>query len=408
MSIKRIAIFQYDWPLQSYSRDLAIMFTQQGYQVDFLGYNLNVGDFISETSMFQSDLDLIQFSTIETAYLEKNKIFYNVTNKLKFRNYKCRSNYLFNSNHIKIDRKVLLDSYHFIKKNDYAFSIGIEKQGLIWAGLIGEKLNIPAIYYSLELYIEAHPMLQHLGHLRPAEAYFHQQTLATIIQDKSRQKALFEANSVDSKAVYLPVSVPGPAVLEKSDFLHKTFHINPDKKIALFFGGMAPQRYCEEIIDAAQNLRDDIVVIFHGFEMTEGYISFLKDKDFNNKVIFSLDRIPEEKLTELLSSADIGFAIYSNDNVNDRYTAFSSQKIALFLKHGLPVIANTNESYSRLFCEFKCGRSITEKESITQAITTLCDNISIYRKEAFMAFDKYFNIDQLKSEFMTQIDEIIN
>ena len=142
--------------------------------------------------------------------------------------------------------------------------------------------------------------------------------------------------------------------------------------------------------------------------MTEGYISFLKDKDFNNKVIFSLDRIPEEKLTELLSSADIGFAIYSNDNVNDRYTAFSSQKIALFLKHGLPVIANTNESYSRLFCEFKCGRSITEKESITQAITTICDNISIYRKEAFMAFDKYFNIDQLKSEFMTQIDEIIN
>ena len=74
MSIKRIAIFQYDWPLQSYSRDLAIMFTQQGYQVDFLGYNLNVGDFISETSMFQSDLDLIQFSTIETAYLEKNKL----------------------------------------------------------------------------------------------------------------------------------------------------------------------------------------------------------------------------------------------------------------------------------------------------------------------------------------------
>ena len=196
MSIKRIAIFQYDWPLQSYSRDLAIMFTQQGYQVDFLGYNLNVGDFISETSMFQSDLDLIQFSTIETAYLEKNKIFYNVTNKLKFRNYKCRSNHLFNSNHIKIDRKVLLDSYHFIKKNDYAFSIGIEKQGLIWAGLIGEKLNIPTIYYSLELYIEEHPMLQHLGHLRPAEAYFHQQTLATIIQDKSRQKALFEANSV--------------------------------------------------------------------------------------------------------------------------------------------------------------------------------------------------------------------
>ena len=100
----------------------------------------------------------------------------------------------------------------------------------------------------------------------------------------------------DSKAVYLPVSVPGPVVLEKSDFLHKTFHINPDKKIALFFGGMAPQRYCEEIIDAAQNLRDDIVVILHGFEMTEGYISFLKDKDFNNKIIFSLDRIPEGEI----------------------------------------------------------------------------------------------------------------
>lgn len=408
MANKRIAIFQYDWPLQSYSRDLALMFINHDYYVDFLGYNLKIGGFISKESLNREKLNVIEFQNIDSVYSQNNHFIDKIKNKTAFRKFKSKTNQLFDSNHIKVDRKVLLDAYNHLRTKKYDFYIGIEKQGLIWSGLLAEKLNIPTIYYSLELYINDHPMLENQGHLRNTEKYFHNKSVATIIQDEFRKKALFEANEVNNEAIYLPVSVPGPTIKEKSFFLHEKFNIPKNKKIALFFGGMAPQRYCEEIIQAAQKLDDDVVVVFHGFEMTDGYIKVLKTADANNKIIFSLDKLPEEELTDLLCSADIGFAIYSNDNANDRYTAFSSQKIALFLKHGIPIVSNQNESYTTLFEEFKCGENISELISIEQAIMNISDSLDSYRDASFIAFNKYFNLDHLEEKLITTLDNILN
>jgi glycosyltransferase involved in cell wall biosynthesis len=384
------------------------MFINHDYHVDFLGYNLKIGDFVSQASLNHKKLNVIEFQNIDSVFNKKNNFIGRIKNKTAFRKFKSKTNQLFNSNHIKVDRKVLLDAYNHLRTKKYDFYIGIEKQGLIWSGLLGEKFNIPTIYYSLELYINDHPMLEYQGHLRNTEKYFHNKSLATIIQDEFRKKALFEANEVNNDAIYLPVSVPGPSIKKKSFFLYEKFNIPKDKKIALFFGGMAPQRYCEEIIQAAQKLHDDVVVVFHGFEMTDGYIKFLKTVDVNNKIIFSLDKLPEEELTDLLCSADIGFAIYSNDNVNDRYTAFSSQKIALFLKHGIPIVSNHNESYTRLFEEFKCGENISEFISIEQAIMNISDSLDSYRDSSFMAFNKHFNLDHLEEKLITTLDNLLN
>jgi hypothetical protein len=408
MPKKRIAIFQYDWPLQSYSRDLALMFVNHDYHVDFLGYNLEIGDFVSKESMNHDNFEVSELQDISSAYKNENSVLGKLYNKITFRKYKSKTNQLFDSNHIKIDRKVLLDSYNDIKHEEYNFCVGIEKQGLIWCGLIAQKLNIPILYYSLELYIENHPMLASQGHLRDAEKYFHRQSKATLIQDQFRKKALFEANEVNNDAIYLPVSVPGPIIKKKSSFLHEKFNIPNNKKIALFFGGMAPQRYCEEIIQAAQTLQDDVLVVFHGFEMIDGYIQVLKKADVKNKIIFSLDKLPEEQITYILCSADIGFAIYSNDNANDRYTAFSSQKIALFLKHGIPIVSNHNESYTKLFNEFRCGVSISENTTTLEALNTILSDLEEYRLASFLAFDKYFNLTHLEEDFMVGVSKIFH
>jgi glycosyltransferase involved in cell wall biosynthesis len=404
--MKRIAIFQYDWPIQSYSRDLGLIFRQYGYEVDFFGHHLKLGSYIAEDSLTEHEIRIREFEGMDKVYSDQGNFLKKLKNKAIFRAYKRKTNREFSADRIRIDRKVLLDSLKYIEFQSYDLFIGIEKQGLIWAGLLAERLNVPYLYYSLELYIEDHPIMKSLGYLREYEKYFHQHAKATIIQDPVRKEALYQANQVQIPAIFLPVSVPGPSNRYKSTYLRDRFGLSADQKILLFFGGMAPQRYCEEIIRVAQLLDENYVVIFHGFEMQEGYLTKLKSLDLNNCIVFSLDKIPEDELGTLISSADIGFALYSNENANDRLTAFSSQKIALFMKQGLPIITNANESYEALFKEFKCGIAISDVSEMPQAIVDIGTNLAIFQQEAFKAFDKYFNLDLLKIDLMESVQQL--
>jgi hypothetical protein len=116
-----------------------------------------------------------------------------------------------------ISLKVLRKSSQVIGQNRYNYKcfIGIEKKGLIWAGLLNReyKYHIPYLYYSLELYIEDHPIRftdKFFPRLRKLEKRFHREAAATIIQDSMRAKVLFESNHIEKQPVILvPVSLRG-------------------------------------------------------------------------------------------------------------------------------------------------------------------------------------------------------
>ena len=91
MPKKRIAIFQYDWPLQSYSRDLALMFVNHDYHVDFLGYNLEIGDFVSKESMNHDNFEVSELQDISSAYKNENSVLGKLYNKITFRKYKSQT-----------------------------------------------------------------------------------------------------------------------------------------------------------------------------------------------------------------------------------------------------------------------------------------------------------------------------
>ena len=406
--MKRVAIFQYDWPIQSYSKDLAEVLRDHDIKVDFFGYQLDEDRFLDLRMFNTNGISFYKFNSLEEEFDSKSG---NI-NKFKFKflwhyisNY---LRYLFKPAFEIINRNVLFNSYKKLLQSQYDVFIGIEKAGLIWAGELSRKLKVPLIYYSLELYIDNHPMLKYQGHLREAERYFHKRSIGTIIQDELRERALSRANNVKNHAVYLPVSLRGPGDSKKSSFLHDKLKIDPKKKIVLFFGGFAPNRYCSSIVKAAQDLDDHCQVVFHGFEVKEGYVKQLKTMDNNGKVIFSMDMIDENELGALISSASIGFCIYNNDNLNDRFTAFSSQKLAYFLKYSVPIISNCNESFERLFNEFNCGVAIDQEVQINEAINRILDNIELYSSNASMAYEKYFNLDNLASELIEELNKSID
>jgi len=277
---------------------------------------------------------------------------------------------------------------------EYVSFIGIEKTGLIWAGLLGDRLGVPYVYYSLELYTweapEAWRSTRAIRETR-AEAIFHRKSRATIVQDQEREEVLIKANHVKAtRSFYVPVSLLGEPFKEKTSFLQERFSLQPSQIVILQFGLLYERRLSIELTRVAQDLPLNCQIVFHGYG-SEKYIEKIRRSDHRRRILFSLEMVPSRSILELIASAHIGLVLYASDTANDRLTAFSSEKMALYLQCGLPIIAFDYPGYRRLLESYKCGFLIRSLEELPEAIGGILSSYEDFRENAFACFEAYYH-----------------
>ena len=145
-------------------------------------------------------------------------------------------------------------------------------------------------------------------------------------------------------------------------------------------------------------------MVFHGYYESEA--ERLKvEKYKNDKLFVSLEIVDQNSIQKIIASSDIGLVFYDNNNVNERLTAFSSEKIALFMQSGVPIITFNNETYSELYNRTECGIAIDDLESLNNAAVTIFNNYNQYRTNAYRAFDELYsfeaNFSTIKSFFQS-------
>jgi glycosyltransferase involved in cell wall biosynthesis len=402
---KRIGIFEYDWRMYDFIKDLAIRLAETGYGVDIFYKDVYVRpDFanIREFDLYEN-IRFFNFTTRKT----RQQILLTKMEKLRnllamYFRVPIRA-----KPHEIIDHNILSKSRNIIGESQYLCFIGIEKKGLIWAGLLSQIYECPLIYYSLELYIEDNPAMYAVYHLREAEKTYHRQSIATIIQDGPRASALLKSNGIEhTNVLYLPVSVRGQIIEQRSKFLQDKFHIGDDRKILLYFGNLLHTRFLTQIVSVAKELDDDIILVIHGFGQKR-YLDYLQSVADKNRVVFSLDYVPEDEIENLISSAHIGIALYETTNVNDRLMAFSSSKMAYYPQCGIPVIAFDTASFRTLMDIHKCGELIKSIDQIPGATRSILENYDSYRREAFAAFKDFYDFDKHFPTFLTQLESAV-
>lgn len=398
---KRIAVFQYDWPLQSYTRDLLVKLREEGHEVTFFAYQVFEVQLVDVSPLSDLGIEELYFQDTGTRiqHVEDRlgSIWGRAFRHIFWRFLVGTLKWLWKLPVHLIDKLVLFQSLLSVRKRaPFDYYIGMEKEGLIWASLLARKTRVPVIYYSLELYLEdlLHlPEYAKYASLRKAELKCHQRAVATIVQDRFRAEALFRANNTRNLWIPLPVSVRGLPVYRKSGYLCRKFGIPADKTILLYFGLFLQVRFCEEIIEAVNDMDGSCVAVFHGYGDPE-YVALLQSKAKPGRVYFSLDLVEESELSEILSSAHIGFALYESRYLNDRFTALSSQKIALFARHGLPFVAMKNESYEDLERQVPCCALVDDVSSLPQALSLVVSHYQQYRAASFEAYRRFYHFDQ--------------
>lgn len=372
----KIAVIQIDICLQSYTKDFINILIEQGFFID-LYINKACDCELISSSGIACDIYIIDNNRLIRRLLPLSKEFSRLLAILRFKT-------------STIDFLTKLSIFLKMRSKSYNLIIGIEKKGLVISGWLSHKLRVPYAYYSLELYWEDHPnTIVFNRKLRCEEVFYNQKALFTIIQDTQRAQVLSYANKLDNQHdfCYLPVGVRGAVSNEKSSFFQDKFSLKATNILVLYFGNVSKDRNCEELVKIAEQFPEGTYLVLHG-----KYYG-MENTNFGSRVLVSKDLVDENMIQKLISSCDIGLALYNNHYSNDRLTAFSSQKIAYYLQQGIPFISFRNESYEKLFSEFECGLMVNKILDIGEAIFKIIKNYEYYSKQALLAYEKYYNLD---------------
>jgi hypothetical protein len=406
MNSPRIAILNAHWSVHSSVGYLASQLASEGYAVDVYLYSSDEklsGDLLKESTMVKvyrcdppsrsysepfSDEKKTKYGSLQSG---KRILPDNLQRRLGLikRSILSKIRPAYEIIPESIVRRVVRMS----RQNPYFAMIGVEKGGLAWAGLVASLTKSSLIYYSLELYTRNHPFVRRSGwrrRLKTLEEKYHRNCKLTIVQDKHRGRVLLSDNNVTPPMdlAYLPVSLSGSKCEFESQWLQEELGLAADKVIILSYGMFNRQRRCVDLARVSQSFPENWRLVFHGYGAPET-MEEMKVVDAKNRVSFSLRLVPTDQRQQVVGSAQIGLAIYNDMPINDRLTGLSSEKIAMYFKCGLPLIAFRHESYEHIESD-RSGILVDELDEIPNAIEEILKDFDRFVQRAYAAYSKYY------------------
>lgn len=301
-------------------------------------------------------------------------------------------------------RRYVNKAENIIKDNCYKCFIGAEPEGLIAAGMVGQKQNVPFIYYNLELCLSSESKTIVKKVVKKYEKIFSKAAIFTIIQDEERAQLFAKDNEISMiDILQVPVGAADFKFEKKTDWLREKFNLSNHDKIILYAGFISEWAMCKELAEAATSWPKNRILILHSHGYYDpGYLQKI-EKCIKGNVKISLEPVPYDDLASFLASADIGIALYKDFGENFTAIGSASGKLAHYLKCGLPVIVNDYPSMRKIIDSYKCGVCINDPREITDAMERIFDEYDIMRCNAYRCYEDNF---MFSKQFVKVIERI--
>ena len=305
----------------------------------------------------------------------------------------------------------------------YHCMVGIDPEGLASASFYAKLLDVPSIYWSLELLLAKEIITQEKKNIKKLEIINNKQVAFTIIQDRWRGQALIKENGIDPTSLfYVPNAPRGRSRREKSDYLYKRLNIPREFKIILCAGTIGSWAMSTEIVAAAADWPNGYVLVMQ----SRAYNSIRKDKYIEKireiadprKVIISYEPVPQSEYRNFVDSADVGLAFYMPNPPNNyfnllgeniRLIGLSSGKIAGYLYSGLPVIVNDVViGPKELVQSSGSGFCVTHPAGIKDALSVVFDRYDWYVENACRCFDESLELEKHLTPILKKLELFTN
>lgn len=297
----------------------------------------------------------------------------------------------------------------------YQYMIGIDPEGLPSAAQFANWLGIPYIFWSLELRFMDQANEKSELKLKRQEIELSRGAALSIVQDEWRKEALVKENGLDgSRVLFVPNAPMGTARRIKSSFLREKLNIPAEKKIILCSGTIATWGMCRELVEAASDLPDDVVLVMHSRLKRDpplrGYENSVIAAADPKRVIFSFDSVPSAQYPDLVRSADVGVAFYngvSNSGKPDKnmvLMGYSSGKISDYLQNGIPIVVNECIGPRQLVDTYGCGVWLSNPQNFSKGVRAVFDDFERYSANALRCFDTCLELEKHFQAVITFLD----
>lgn len=286
--------------------------------------------------------------------------------------------------------KILMKSLSVLLANKFDYIIG----GDAWGNIIASKLkcmySCPHVFFALEfpqIVTADHPIL---SQIEKWENNALQTADYIITHDEYHKKFICENFTVNEDNILLLANASfTPEFRYKSRFLHQKFNLPSDSYAILHSGGFGEWFRCLELADISKNWPSCMKLIFHIGRIPSDSKEFdlIYNKSPYKNINFSLDALSNNQLDEMISSADVGIALYSIESLGYRaeLMGLAAGKIGNYLKCGLPVIATKMPSLKYIE-DYSCGILINNENEIEEAVRTIVTARESYRENAFRCY----------------------
>jgi len=315
----------------------------------------------------------------------------------------------------KLPRNLLFWPFKFIEMTLRFLIIGsrfkldlihcVDRMPLLAAFLLACKHKMPYVYYSQEIHSEVNSSANRPRWLwLRLERFLAYRACRVLVTDHFRLDLTAEILQLEKSRMHVLMSlprIPTPHTVVRPLRMDCPW---PDAKIAVYAGGISPQRHLEDIIAALVFLPPNYVIAIVGFG-SEDYKSSLGSLAAQLGVSDRMIILPAVKWSDLpayIKSADCAFAFYEKNSLNNFYC--SPSKLFDALMAGLPVVGSDNPLIVEVLHENDLGACVAEvsPRSIADAVESILsrsDLSDMKARAATLARTKY-SWNQYESDFV--------
>lgn len=238
-----------------------------------------------------------------------------------------------------VERRLLYGRYDLI--------IGVDRQGLMEAGILHGSTGTPHVYFSFEIMFESETSARYKALERQAA-----RTVALwVAQDETRARLLEAENLLaPERRFLLPLASAGSGP-QSADRLRDRLGIPRDRKVAIALGSVATWSMTGRILGGVADWPDPWVLILHeryGRARAALGTQLARHEHLIGRRIFISESAADmvDDLGSVLSGVDVGLAFYEPDYMtpytgkNLLHLGTASGKVSTYLRYGVPVILN--------------------------------------------------------------------
>ncbi len=345
------------------------------------------------------------------------RFIYKENEKNHFAKYLCR---VFQKLFFKFFVHSIKDSDQYLKDNflnnemlecmlkDYDYIIACDEISLFWAFFLLKSHTEKIIYHSYELYWEKYLYHSKIQDVKNYILYrrctdIMKELQMIIIQDEERWNSLCKYTGVDKYARHFlwPITEKGRPceIVNQADANLVSHEVS-----VLYLTAILRKRKVLDLCKAFSKVSCGTLCIHGG--IGENYTKHKLEKlsRLCDNVDYSKDFLSHDELVRLVDHSSIVFLYYDESDDNNTYICHASNKLALALERGKPLIVMGNSNLTKLCRENECGVSIRtlSPQMIERAIHTIMENYDYYcknsRKLFLQEYDSILYIDSFYHE----------